>query len=97
MTNSINVTLTNHAYHRAVERLGFQGSIEELIESLNMSCNSGYKINQCRSIYFADCHIVVRLAEEYETGKHVAKTILRNVYSVSGDHWKVRVKWEAMA
>lgn len=97
LTNFIHVTLTNHAYHRAVERLGFQGSIEELAETPNEKCSEGYDIREHRCLYFADSNIVFGITKDIERNVYIAKTVLKNIFHKLEKERHVKVKWEVVA
>lgn len=97
MTNSIKVVITNHAYHRALDRLGFIGSVDEFAESLNKTCSEGYHIIAHQRLYFAETNIVFSVAYDIEKNVYFARTVLKNIYHKLAHEKHVKVAWEAMA
>lgn len=97
MTNSLHIFITKHAYHRACERLGFKGDIDELVKSLNETCSEGYDIRGHGCVYFADTNIVFGITRDIEKNIYIAKTVLKNIFHKLAKEKHVKVTWEAMA
>jgi hypothetical protein len=89
----LKVALTDHAYHRAISRLGFTGTKEELVEKLNESFNKYYNIG---NIWLYSVHDNIVFATVYDNVRKVllAKTVYREVFVPDHRNKIVNVEWK---
>lgn len=89
----LKIALTDHAYHRAQDRLGFTGTKEELIEKLNESFTRFYNIGD---IWLYSIHDNIVFATVYDNVRKVllAKTVYREVFVPDHRNKIVNVEWK---
>lgn len=89
------VALTDHAYHRAISRLGFTGTKEELIEKLNESFTKYYNIGDIW-LYSIHDNIVFVIVHDVAKKATLAKTVYRGVFVPDHRNKIVNVEWQQL-